>query len=157
MERLLARAVRIFRIRRRRNPHDLCAAARPREARAGRNPPCRGCRQSAGQRKSRALLPLLPNRPRCLHAGCHRRRQGAQKSFPAGGHFPHRRGCLLRPPHQGARQGFSAPCADGSGAADSAARHRIVLHGGDRSFSGAVLHALAAENTVFLLSGHLVR
>ena len=33
--RLLARAVRIFRIRRRRNPHDLCAAARPREARAG--------------------------------------------------------------------------------------------------------------------------
>lgn len=35
VERLLARAVRIFRIRRRRNPHDLCAAARPREARAG--------------------------------------------------------------------------------------------------------------------------
>lgn len=35
--------------------------------------------------------------------------------------------------------------------ADFAARHRIVLHGGDRSFSGAVLHALAAENTVFLL------
>ena len=29
--------------------------------------------------------------------------------------------------------------------------HRIVLHGGDRSFSGAVLRALAAENAVFLL------
>ena len=48
VERLLACAVRIFRIRRRRNPHDLCAAARPREARAGRNPPCRGCCQKAG-------------------------------------------------------------------------------------------------------------
>ena len=35
--------------------------------------------------------------------------------------------------------------------ADSAAWHRIVLHGGDRSFSGAVLRALAAENAVFLL------
>lgn len=32
--------------------------------------------------KSRALLPLLPNRPRCLHAGCHRRCQSAQKVFP---------------------------------------------------------------------------
>ena len=35
--------------------------------------------------------------------------------------------------------------------ADSAAWHRIVLHGGDRSFSGAVLRALVAENAVFLL------
>lgn len=38
--------------------------------------------------------------------------------------------------------------------ADSAAWHRIVLHGGDRSFSGAVLRALVAENAVFpALSG----
>ena len=48
-----------------------------------------------------------------------------KKVFPQEDIFPHRRGCLLRPPHQGARQGFSAPCADGSGAADSAARQRF--------------------------------
>lgn len=47
------------------------------------------------------------------------------KSFPAGGHFPHRCRGLLRPPHQGARQGFSATRADGGGAADSAARQRF--------------------------------
>lgn len=63
VERLLARAVRIFRIRRRRNPHDLCAAAHPREARAGRNPPCCGCRQSAGQRKAGHCSLFCPTSP----------------------------------------------------------------------------------------------